>query len=49
MVGELTIFPLTSPRRYQIPTQCKMLIFHWKGLKGFGPESAQRLSSGDEA
>ena len=34
---ELTIFPLILPRRYQIPTQCKMLIFHWKGLKGFGP------------
>ena len=34
---ELTIFPLILPRRYQIPTQCKMLIFQWKGLKGFGP------------
>jgi hypothetical protein len=37
LFGELTIFPLILPRRYQIPTQCKMLIFHWKGLKGFGP------------
>jgi hypothetical protein len=29
---ELTISPLILPRRYQIPTQCKMLIFRWKGF-----------------